>query len=178
MRKLSHEEILDRQKKQSSELRLPFHVVLNDIRSLYNVGSIFRTSDAVGVGKIWICGITGHPPSSMISKTALGAEDKVPWEYRSNIEELLKELQQNGFRIVLLEQIDKSIAYDEFIPTSPTCLIVGNEIEGVSNQILQYCDCAVEIEMVGLKNSLNVAVAFGVMAYQIRHHLKKVIKHD
>lgn len=176
MRKLSHEEILSRQKEKLRTTRLPFHVVLNDIRSLYNVGSIFRTSDAVGVEKIWICGITGSPPSSMISKTALGAEEKVPWEYRSNIEDLLKELKQNSFQLVLLEQMEQSVAYDEFIPKAPVCLIVGNEIEGVSGQILSYCDKAVEIEMVGLKNSLNVAVAFGIMAYQMRHQLKKVIK--
>ena len=171
MRKLTHEEIVDRQKESTGQPRLNFHIVLNSVRSLYNVGSIFRTSDAVGVGKIWICGITGHPPSTMISKTALGAENQVPWEYRSDIEGLLKELKAQGFQLVLLEQMESSVSYDQFKPESSVCLIVGNEVEGVSSQITSLCDVAIEIEMVGLKNSLNVSVAFGVVAYHFRRQL-------
>ena len=171
MKKLSHEELLKRQKGQA---RLPFAVVLNNIRSLYNVGSIFRTADGAGVEKIWACGITGIPPSEQISKTALGAEEVVPWEFRKTAKECILELKEKGYQIVLLEQTHSSVPYTEFVPTAPVCLILGNEITGVSDEILPYCDAAIEIEMAGLKNSLNVTVAFGVIAYHFRQQLKKL----
>lgn len=174
MRKLTHQEIIHRQKQRSAGKRLPFIVVLNNIRSLYNVGSIFRTADGVGVEKIWLCGITGYPPSGQIAKTALGAEKKVPWEYEKDVIKVIKTLKRKKYEIVLLEQIDQSILYEDFRPTSPVGLVIGNEIEGVSHQIVSFCDKAVEIEMVGLKNSLNVAVAFGVAAYHIRQCLKNI----
>ena len=172
MRKLSHEEIVQRQSQRLNQSRLPFCVVLNNIRSLHNVGSIFRTADGVGVEKIWLCGITGYPPQSGIAKTALGAQDHVPWEYRQDGAVLLKELKSQGYHIVLLEQAQDAIPHDEFSPQAPVCLVIGNEISGVSEQWLQICDTAVEIDMEGVKNSLNVAVAFGVLAYHIRTHLK------
>ena len=173
MRKLYHEEIVQRQSKKILDAKIPCSIILNNIRSLYNVGSIFRTADAVGIKKIWICGITGYPPNHQIAKTALGAQDHVSWEYRKDIIDLLKELKEKGHQLVLLEQTKESVLYDEFSPQFPICLIVGNEIEGVSQPVLSYCDCAVEIEMAGLKNSLNVAVAFGIIAYQIRRSLKR-----
>lgn len=172
MRKLSHQEIVERQKIQIQKTRLPFTVVLNDIRSLYNVGSIFRTADGAGVEKIWICGITGHPPNNMISKTALGAEESVPWEYHADLVNVVKSLKARGYQIVILEQMEGSFAYDEFIPQRPVCLVIGNEISGVSEEVLSLCDAAVEIEMRGIKNSLNVSVAFGVIAYSFRTRLK------
>ena len=174
MRKLSHEEIVTRQSKKLDQSRLPFCVVLNNIRSLHNVGSIFRTADAVGVKKIWLCGITGYPPQGGIDKTALGAQDHVPWEYRQDGLKLLKELKSQGYQIVLLEQMQGALSHDEFIPQSPVCLVIGNEISGVSDDWLKICDCAVEIEMAGIKNSLNAAVAFGVLAYHIRLCLKRI----
>lgn len=171
MRKLTHEEVVRRQDERSKHGRLPFAVVLNNIRSLYNVGSIFRTSDGAGVGKLWICGITGHPPNSQIAKTALDAQDHVPWEYRADITVLLRELKNQGYQIVVLEQTRESVPYENFRPEAPVCLVVGNEIEGASADILPLCDAAVEIGMDGIKNSLNVAVAFGIAAYHIRHCL-------
>ena len=134
--------------------KLPLVVVLNNLRSLYNVGSIFRTSDAVGVEKIWLCGITGTPPDNQISKTALGAEKTVPWEYRHSALPLIKELKGKKYQIILLEQTENSIPYQEFQPDSPLCLVVGNEIKGVCDEILPYCDISIEIEMAGIKNSL------------------------
>ncbi|MCK5083662.1 MAG: RNA methyltransferase [Candidatus Omnitrophica bacterium] len=172
MRKLTHKEVVNRQKEKLQELRLPFVVVLNNIRSLYNVGAIFRTSDGAGVGKIWICGITGHPPNNMIAKTALDAQDHVPWEYREDIYVLLQELKVQGYQIVMLEQTEESCPHQDFKPQGPVCLVLGNEIEGVGQDISSYCDAAVEIEMAGIKNSLNVAVAFGVIAYYFRGCLK------
>ncbi len=175
MRKLSHQEIVDRQKNKIQIPRLPFAVVLNDIRSLYNVGSIFRTADGAGIEKLWICGITGCPPNTMISKTALGAEETVAWEYQPDLVKVIKDLKAKGYQIVLLEQMEGSIPHDEFIPQSRVCLVIGNEISGVSDEVMHLCDAAVEIEMCGIKNSLNVSVAFGVTAYSLRKHLKTVI---
>ena len=172
MRKLTHAEIVARQKVQSKTPRLPFTVILNNIRSLYNVGSIFRTADGAGVEKLWLCGITGRPPHPQIAKTALGAEKEVTWEYAEDILLLLESLKKQGYQVILLEQIAESQPYEQFKPQAPVCLVIGNEIEGVSQDILRLCDTAIEIEMAGLKNSLNVAVAFGIVAYHIRNHLK------
>lgn len=172
MRKLSHEEIVSRQVKKTANPRLPLCVVLNNIRSLHNVGAIFRTADGVGVEKIWLCGITGFPPQGGIAKTALGAQDHVPWEYREDVLGLLKELRQEGYQIVLLEQMQGSLAHDAFKPAGAVCLVVGNEVSGITQGLQSLCDAAIEIEMNGIKNSLNVAVAFGIAAYQIRGQLK------
>lgn len=182
VRKLSNDELIERQKQRcdggpeaspSSGGRLPFSVVLNDIRSLHNVGSIFRTCDGAGVEKVWLCGITGYPPNQQIAKTALGAQRRVPWEYREDVLALIGELKREGYQIVLLEQTSISTSFDEFKPNAPVCLVLGNEIEGVSQRILAFCDAAIEIEMAGVKNSLNVSVAFGIAAYHLRAHLKK-----
>ena len=174
MRKLSHQELLQRQQNQNGE-KLPFVVVLNHIRSLYNVGSIFRTADGAGVEKIWLCGVTGKPDTSRtrIEKTALGAEKTVSWEYRSDALSLLRELKRSGYQIVFLEQTHQSVPYQEVVPKFPVCLVVGNEISGVSDELLTLCDAAIEIKMAGLKNSLNVTVAFGIIAYHFRNEFKK-----
>jgi tRNA G18 (ribose-2'-O)-methylase SpoU len=172
MRKLNHSELVARQEVQRQGPRLPFCVVLNDVRSLYNVGSIFRTADGAGVEKLWICGITGHPPDTQISKTALGAEKEVPWEYRRDAREVVRELQGLGYRIVFLEQLAESIPYQDYCPSGPICLVIGNEISGVSEGLVSLCDETIEIEMAGAKNSLNVSVAFGVVAYHFRNCFK------
>ncbi len=171
MRKLTHAEIVNRQARKSQTQRLPLCVVLNHIRSLHNVGSIFRTADGVGVEKLWLCGATGYPPQGGISKTALGAENHVPWEYRIEVLPLVRKLKAQGYQIVLLEQMQGSVSHDEFVPKSPVCLVIGNEITGTSDELTSLCDAAIEIEMAGIKNSLNVAVAFGIAAYQIRFRL-------
>jgi tRNA G18 (ribose-2'-O)-methylase SpoU len=174
MRKLSHEEIVNRQVAKIAQPKLPLCVVLNDIRSLHNVGAIFRTADAVGVKKLWLCGITGFPPQGGIAKTALGAQDHVPWEYREDVLSLLKELKQEGYQIVLLEQMQGALPHDAFKPAGSVCLVVGNEVSGVNQELQTLCDAAIEIEMEGIKNSLNVSVDIGVAAYQIRSQLKGV----
>lgn len=172
MRKLSHPELWVRQQTLKKEPRLPFCVVLNDIRSLYNVGSVFRTADGAGVEKIWICGITGHPPDTQISKTALGAEREVPWEYRRDARDVLCELKTRGYQLVFLEQLTESMPYQDYCPSGPVALVLGNEVVGVSEGLISLCDETLEIEMAGAKNSLNVSVAFGVIAYHFRHCLK------
>ena len=168
MRKLTHEEIVTRQIELAKQPKLPFCVIVNSIRSLHNVGSIFRTADGVGVEKIWLTGFTGYPPQSGIAKTALGAENAVSWEYRHDILPLLGELKQQGYQLVLLEQMEGALLHDKFIPQQPVCLILGNEVEGVADGLIHHCDAAVEISMHGVKNSLNVAVAFGIIAYHWR----------
>ena len=172
MRKLSHEEIVSRQVKKADDPKLPLCVVLNNIRSLHNVGTIFRTADGAGVEKIWLCGITGYPPQGGIAKTALGAQDHVVWEYREDVVGLLQELKKAGYQIVLLEQMQGSVSHDTFKPRPPVCLVVGNEVEGIAQMLQSISDAAIEIEMDGIKNSLNVAVAFGIAAYQLRGQLK------
>jgi tRNA G18 (ribose-2'-O)-methylase SpoU len=176
MHKLSHAEVVNRQKDRVQQPRLPFVVVLNNIRSLYNVGSIFRTADGVGVDKIWLCGITGCPPNNQISKTALGAQEHISWEYREETGAVLKELKEARYQIVLLEQTDGSSPYQDFVPNPPVCLVIGNEVEGIGVNIFPLCDRAIEIEMAGVKNSLNVAVAFGIIAYHFRGCLQRGMK--
>ena len=171
MRKLSHPELLARQEMRKKAPKLPFCVVLNDIRSLYNVGSIFRTADGAGLEKIWICGITGHPPDTQITKTALGAEAAVPWEYRRNAGEVLRELKTRGYQIVFLEQLVESIPYQNYQPAAPVCLVLGSETLGVAEDLVGLCDTTLEIDMAGAKNSLNVSVAFGIVAYHIRNRM-------
>lgn len=173
-RKLSPAELLARQAEQSTAKRLPFSVILNNVRSLYNVGSIFRTADGIGVEKIWLCGITGTPPAPRLAKTALGAEKSVPWEYRPRALDAAQELKRQGYQVVLLEQTEHSVPYQQCRPRGPLCLVLGNEIHGVSDELVRSCDESIEIEMAGLKNSLNVTVAFGIAAYHIRNELLSV----
>jgi len=143
------------------------YLVLDNIRSRENVGSIFRTADAVGVGKIYLCGITPTPPHEKISKTALGAEACVSWEYRKQTWRLLEKLKKEGVGMVALEQTKESINLFKFKPKFPLVLVVGNEVKGLSSQILKHCDKKISIPMYGKKESLNVSVAAGVALYQL-----------
>lgn len=170
MRKLSHNEIVARQEAQVQK-PLALTVLLDNIRSLHNVGSIFRTADGMGVEKIWLCGITGYPPDSQISKTALGAETCVPWEHAYDASAVIKDLKKQGYQIVLVEQTDQSVSYHKFLPQAPMCLVLGNEIQGVSEDVVKLADASIEIEMAGHKNSLNVGIAFGIVGYYLRHCL-------
>jgi len=145
-----------------------FVVICDDIRSLFNVGSVFRTADAVGVDRIYLCGITGRPGRSKtdkkLSKVALGAEKTVPWEYRKQSWRLLDELKTQGFEIVALELTPGSINYVNFKPKFPLALVIGNEVSGVKKSLLSRSDKCIEIPMRGQKESLNVSVAFGIAA--------------
>jgi 23S rRNA (guanosine2251-2'-O)-methyltransferase len=167
MKKLTHAQIVDRQVARSQTARIPVSVVLDNIRSLHNVGAIFRSADGAGIEKLWLCGITGYPPQGEIAKTALGAEESVAWEYAEDTIEVVRRHKARGYQIVLLEQIDTSISYDEFIPDKPVCLVVGNEVEGVMDGLAGLADAALEIPMAGVKNSLNAAVAFGIVAFHL-----------
>ncbi|MBF0384492.1 MAG: RNA methyltransferase [Candidatus Omnitrophica bacterium] len=172
MRKCTHEEIVSARAGNTNKRKLPIAVLLNDIRSLYNVGSVFRTADGAGIEKVWLCGITGYPPNPQLQKTALGSQNSVSWEYRKDARVLIRELREEKYQIVLLEQAKGSVLYNEFEPEFPLCLVVGNEIKGVSEQLLSDCDYAVEIEMEGKKNSLNASTAFAIVAYHYRNIFK------
>jgi len=147
--------------------RRPIRILLDNVRSLYNVGSIFRTSDAAGVEKIYLGGITGKPPRAEIHKAALGAENSVPWEYFQNPVEIIQNLKATGHRIVILEHTDQSQHYHKINYEFPLCLVVGHEITGVSDEVVALADLAIEIPMFGIKQSLNVAVAYGIAVYEI-----------
>ncbi len=148
------------------------YIVLDNIRSRENVGSIFRTADAAGVSKIYLCGITPTPPHEKISKTALGAETWVPWEYCKETWRLLAKLKKEGINIVALEQTKESVNLFKFKTKFLAALVLGNEVKGLSPKILKYCDKKISIPMYGKKESLNVSVAAGVALYNLRLHLK------
>lgn len=176
IRKLSNEEIKSKRpgvNEISSIKRLPVTVVAENIRSLYNVGSIFRTSDGASVEKLWLCGYTGYPPRKEIDKTALGSVDSVPWEYTADTHSVVKKLKSEGYCIAALEHTDKSHIYDDIDYPFPLCLIIGNEVEGLSHEITGLCDMAVELPMHGIKQSLNVSVAYGIMIYHLLGEYKK-----
>ena len=147
--------------------RRPVRVLLDNVRSLYNVGSIFRTSDAAGVEKIYLCGITGKPPRAEIHKAALGAEQSVPWEYFENPVQIIQKLKAEGYQIVILEHTDQPQLYHKVKYEFPLCLVAGHEITGVSDEVVDLADMAIEIPMFGIKQSLNVAVAYGIAVYEI-----------
>ena len=148
-----------------------FVVICDGLRSLFNVGSVFRTSDGVGVDKIYLCGITGKPDTEKaerkISKVALGAQRLVQWEYARQSWRIVEKLKKEGYQIVSLEQTKNSITYTDYKPKFPIALIVGNEGKGVKKSLLSRSDVIIDIPMSGTKESLNVSVAFGVAAYWI-----------
>ncbi|OGZ67960.1 MAG: hypothetical protein A3D44_01580 [Candidatus Staskawiczbacteria bacterium RIFCSPHIGHO2_02_FULL_42_22] len=146
-----------------------FYVICDNIRSLENVGSIFRTADALGVTKIFLCGITGRPPDHKISKTALGAEKTIPFEYHKQTWRLIEKLKKEKVLVVALEQTPKNILYTKLKPKFPLALIIGNEVKGVSKKALELSDKVIYLPMYGKKESLNVSVAFGAAGYEIRN---------
>ena len=179
MKKLSHEEI---SKKRSTldtlhkVKKLPVYIVLNSIRSNYNVGSIFRTSDGAMIEKLYLCGYTPYPPKQgssggkkEILKTALGSTESVKWEYVKNPKEVILKLKSEGVKICALELTDKSIPYHHVQKEDfPLCVIIGNEITGVSQELIDLSDFSIEIPQYGIKQSLNVAVAYGVTIFELR----------
>ena len=148
-------------------MKKDLYVICDNIRSLENIGSIFRTADALGVSKIFLCGICGRPPNHKISKTALGAEKTVPFEHYKQAWRLIEKLKKEKVKIVALEQDKRALAYTKFKPKFPLALIIGNEVKGVSKKILDKCDKIIYLPMRGKKESLNVSVAFGVAGYYI-----------
>ena len=147
--------------------KLPLVVVLDNVRSLHNVGSVFRTSDAFRVECIMLCGITATPPSAEIHKTALGAEDVVDWKYYESTMDAVAELRSQGYRIYSIELCQGSIALQDFVtaPGERYAVVLGNEVKGVQQDVVDASDGAIEIPQVGTKHSLNVSVSGGVVLW-------------
>jgi len=172
MKKLSHDQISENRSTLDSlhnVKRLPVYIILNSIRSNYNVGSIFRTSDGAMIEKLYLCGYTPHPPKKEIMKTALGATESVNWEYIEDPKEVIIKLRNDGIKISALELTDSSFPHYELKADSfPLAIIIGNEISGVSQDLLDMCDFSIEIPQHGIKQSLNVAVAYGITIFELR----------
>ena len=168
MRKLSMEELGRKsvdEFKQSD--KTPVIVVLENIRSAYNVGSVFRTADAFLVEAIYIIGYTSQPPHKEIKKTALGAEETVLWKHFNTSAEAIEELKNNGFKVFAVEQVEDSISLEKFSAKSKLAVIFGNEKAGVEQSTISLCDGCIEIPQLGMKHSLNIATAAGVVLWEL-----------
>jgi len=147
--------------------RSPIYIIAHNIRSMYNVGSIFRTCDSALVSKLVLTGFTPHPPRPEIEKTALGAVNSVPWTYENNIFKAIQEFKEQNIKVFALELTDKKRQYDTITPEEfPLAIVIGNELTGLDDNILNACDDAIEIPMLGVKHSLNVSVATGIAIYE------------
>lgn len=153
--------------------KLPLVVLLDNVRSLHNVGSVFRTSDAFRVERIMLCGITATPPSAEIHKTALGAEDVVEWQYFESTMDAVSMLREQGYKIFSIEQCEGSIALQDFItaPGERYAVVLGNEVKGVQQVVVDASDGAVEIPQFGTKHSLNVSVTAGMVIWEFAKKL-------
>jgi tRNA G18 (ribose-2'-O)-methylase SpoU len=172
VRKLSYREIFD-QRPTLAQMenigRMPFYCLAENIRSLYNVGSIFRTSDAVLLKCLYLTGYTGYPPRKEIDKTALGAVDSVGWKRIEDPVSAARQIKKKNIQLVALEHTSESVAYTEYKFEYPFCLIIGNEVDGISESLLDQAEASIEIPMFGLKQSLNVSVAYGVVMFHALH---------
>lgn len=158
---------------KSSE-KSPLIIIADNVRSMHNVGSIFRTSDAFLVEKIYLCGITPTPPHREIQKTALGATESVDWQYAENTLEVINQLKKEGWTILALEQTTNSVMLDELKVEKgeKIAIVLGNEVEGVNQEVINLCHKAVEIPQFGTKHSFNVSVSCGIMLWQVYLCLK------
>lgn len=176
LKKLTTKQILKKNRNRYSPLSEHFVLWLHNIRSLHNVGAAFRCSDAFGIKELWLSGFTPVPPRTEISKTALGAEEHVSWKKISNERKAIETLKKDGYRIIGLEQTSGSQPILDFIPDSDRiCLIMGNEVTGIDEMLLEHLDHCVEIPQFGMKHSLNVSVAAGIALYAF---LEKSIASD
>jgi tRNA G18 (ribose-2'-O)-methylase SpoU len=156
--------------------KIPVSILLDNVRSLHNVGSAFRTADAFRIEKIYLTGITGTPPHREIHKTALGSTDSVAWVYFEKAEDAAQKLKAEGYRIIVVEQTTESKLLHEFIPLASEkyCLVFGNEVNGVSEPVIELGDLALEIPQAGTKHSLNISVCLGIVVWEVFRKLKMV----
>lgn len=161
-----------------SATKRPIVVVLDNVRSMHNVGAIFRTADALRISALYLCGITGQPPHAEIHKSALGAEEVVDWHYAKDTKEVIKELKSQGYAIWSLEQAEGSVLLphlgEKLVPEQPIAIVLGNEVEGVQQEVIDLSDGVVEIEQYGTKHSMNVSVAGGIVMWYVSE-LKPII---
>ncbi len=175
MRKLKNEEL---GRKSIEEFRIskkfPVTVVLDDVRSMHNIGSVFRTSDAFSVEKILLCGITAQPPHREITKTALGATESVYWKYYVSVSDAIDALKLEGYKILCIEQAEGSIDLAYFVPEQNLkyAVVFGNEVNGVSQSVVDACDYCLEIPQFGTKHSFNISVTAGIVLYDLSKKIK------
>lgn len=154
--------------------KVPLIVVLDNIRSAMNVGSIFRTSDAMAISKIYLCGISATPPNREITKTAIGATDSVEWQYFESTSLAIDSLKTDGYEILAIEQTDSSVELMDYQPSKgKVAIVLGNEVNGVDSEILPMLDGAIEIDQYGTKHSLNVSVCGGIVLHHLAGLLRK-----
>jgi 23S rRNA (guanosine2251-2'-O)-methyltransferase len=158
-----------------TQQKLPVTVLLDSVRSMHNVGSVFRTSDAFAIEQLFLCGITGQPPHREIEKTALGATQSVQWKHFEDIREAIKELKSNGYQIIAIEQAENSTKLNDFQPApgKKYGLIFGNEVDGVSEEAMELADDCIEIPQFGTKHSFNIVVTAGIVLWDLSSKLLK-----
>ncbi|GAA4764964.1 MULTISPECIES: RNA methyltransferase [Flavobacterium] len=177
MRKIENSELDRKSIEEFKEAKkTPIIVVLDDIRSLHNIGSVFRTSDAFLIEKIYLCGITATPPNKEINKTALGATDTVTWEYKKDVLEVIQDLKSQNIDVFAIEQVEGAIFLDNFEVENNKkyALVFGNEVFGVNQEAVKMCDGAIEIPQLGTKHSLNISVSTGIVIWDLFCKLKTV----
>ena len=175
MRKLKNSELGRLEVSEFKEAeKMPLIVILDNIRSLNNIGSVFRTSDAFVVEKIYLCGITATPPNKDIHKTALGATDTVAWEYAEDTLALIKNLQKEGVIVASIEQADNAtlLQYFEILKDKRYAIVMGNEVKGVQQEVVSASDACIEIPQFGTKHSLNISVTTGIVLWSFLQKLK------
>lgn len=179
MRKLNMEELGRKSINEfKSAIKKPIIVVLDNVRSMHNVGSVFRTADGFLIEAIFLCGITPQPPHREIHKTALGATESVDWMYFSNTMEAVIQLKQNGYIVYAVEQTEGSISLEQFSTDKENkiAVVFGNEVEGVGNDVLQLTDGCIEIPQQGMKHSLNISIAAGIVLWELTAHRLRNVK--
>ena len=170
MRKLENKEL---QRKSIQDFKkaakTPLILILDDVRSLHNIGSVFRTADAFLIEKIYLCGITAIPPNKEIQKTALGATETVVWEYAESVIDIIQKLQKKQVAVYAIEQVENAVILDDFTPlkNSKTAVIFGNEVFGVSQEAIKICNGTIEIPQLGTKHSLNISVSVGIVVWDL-----------
>lgn len=150
-----------------TNLRLPVSILLDNVRSMYNVGAFFRTADGAGIERLLLSGITARPPKNQISKTALGAEDRVQWQPVESPAAMLRHLSQQGYEIAAIETSNRAVDIFDWRARFPVCVLFGHEVDGLAPALLDLCDTHVRIPMLGLKHSLNVASAGAIVMYEL-----------
>ncbi len=178
MRKLRNKELNRLSIKEFKDTdKTPLIVVLDNVRSLNNVGSVFRTSDAMCLQEIYLCGITPTPPHNDIHKTALGAEDSMNWSYFEDTKKAVNELKKKGYKVYCVEQADKSISLIDFQPekNEKVALIFGNEVKGVQQSVIDICDSCIEIPQFGTKHSFNISVSAGIVLWETTKYIRGLV---
>lgn len=175
MRKLENKELERKSVADFKEAKkTPITIILDDIRSLHNIGSVFRTADAFLIEKIYLCGITAIPPHKEIHKTALGATETVAWEYHKEVNDVIKSLKKDNLKVFAIEQVENAVFLQDFAieKEKKYALIFGNEVYGVSEKAIALCDGSIEIPQIGTKHSLNISVSAGIVVWDLFQKMK------